>query len=216
MSHPNTPPPEEPDDRERRRQGQEGGGGQPPPAGPRGDEQPGYGPSPGTHPPGGETGYGPPPGGHAPGGHQQGGYPPGGYPQGGYQPGGYPQGGFEPSSATTGQPNQAERQMGLIAHLGGGLAGFFFSGFGWIVPLIVFLVKKDESPFVRDQSVQALNFQILVTIGIVVSWLLTIVLIGILTWVVVAVVCLVLGILGGVAANRGEWYRYPFNVNWVK
>ncbi|MFI6574863.1 DUF4870 domain-containing protein [Nocardiopsis sp. NPDC050513] len=204
MSHPNTPPPEEPDDRERRQQGQEGTGGQPPASGPEGGGQPGYGPPPGEGP-----GYGPPPGGQAPGGYRTGGY-------GGYQPGGPAPGGAEPSSATTGQPNQAERQMGLIAHLGGGLAGFFFSGFGWLVPLIVYLVKKDESPFVRDQAAHALNFQLLITIGIVVSWVLTLVIIGVLTWIVVAVVCLVFGILGGLAANRGEWYRYPFNVSWVK
>ncbi|OLT27444.1 hypothetical protein BJF83_02565 [Nocardiopsis sp. CNR-923] len=143
------------------------------------------------------------------GGQAQGGY-------GGYQPGGPTPGSAEPSSATSGQPNQAERQMGLIAHLGGGLVGFFFSGFGWLVPLIVYLIKKDESPFVRDQAAHALNFQLLITIGIVVSWVLTLVIIGVLTWIVVAVVCLVFGILGGLAANRGEWYRYPFNVTWVK
>ncbi|MEV2275106.1 DUF4870 domain-containing protein [Nocardiopsis sp. NPDC049922] len=210
MSHPNTPPPEEPDDRERRQQGQEGPGDQPPASGPAGGGQPGYGPPPGGPPPGQGPGYGPPPGGYRPGGQM-----PGGYQAGGYQPGAPPPG-AEPSSATTGQPNQAERQMGLIAHLGGGLAGFFFSGFGWLVPLIVYLVKKDESPFVRDQAAHALNFQLLITIGIVVSWLLTLVIIGVLTWIVVAVVCLVFGILGGLAANRGEWYRYPFNVTWVK
>ncbi|MFV2194692.1 DUF4870 domain-containing protein [Nocardiopsis sp. LOL_012] len=163
--------------------------------------EPGNGSAAGGPPPEPGPGYEPPPGGYAPGTPPQGGYAPGGP---------------EPSSATSGQPNASERQMGMIAHLGGGLAGFFFSGFGWVVPLIVYLVKRDESPFVRDQSAQALNFQILVTIGIVVSWVLAFVLIGLLTWAVVAIVCLVMGILGGVAANRGEWYRYPFNVNWVK
>lgn len=158
-------------------------------------------------------------------GYQQGGYPPppsGGYPgqpgyeqTGGYQShqqGGYgqpPQGAYGPSSATTGQPNSDERQMAMFAHVGGGILS-------WIVPLIIFVMKKDESPFVRNQAAQALNFQLLVLIGYLVSSVLMIVLIGFLTWFVCWIAAVVLGIMGGMAANRGEWYRYPFNVSWIK
>lgn len=192
MSYPNTPPPEDPYG-----QGRQPSGGQPGHQGPPG-------------------GYPPPPGGYPyQGGYEQtGGYQAPGSPQGGY--GMPPQGGYGPSSATTGQPNAEERQMGLFAHLGGGLLGLLSGGgLSFLVPLIIYLVKKDESPFVRDQAAQALNFQLLVLIGTFVSSLLTVVLIGALLWPVVVVISLVFGILGGMAANRGEWYRYPFNVNWV-
>jgi uncharacterized Tic20 family protein len=174
-------------------------------------------------------------------GHQQGGYPlppgqpgyqehsggypgqPGGYPgqpgyeqtggyQSHYQQGGYgqpPHGAYGPSSATTGQPSPDERQMAMFAHVGGGVIG-------WLVPLIIFLVKKDESPFVRNQAAQALNFQLLILIGYLVSSVLMIVIIGFLTWFICWIAAVALGIIGGVAANRGEWYRYPFNVSWIK
>ncbi|WP_150242086.1 DUF4870 domain-containing protein [Nocardiopsis quinghaiensis] len=213
MSYPSNPP-EDPYG-QGQQPGQEGSGGYP--------SQPGH-PSGGYPSQAGQPngGYGQP---GQPGqpGYQQGGYPPppnqpGGYPgqpgyqeQGGYGPqGAYGQpGGYGPSSATTGQPNSDERQMSLFAHLGGGILG-------WIVPLIIYLMKKDESPFVRDQSAQALNFQLLILIGYLVSSVLMVVLIGALTWFVVWVVSLIFGILGGVAANRGEWYRYPFNVSWIQ
>ncbi len=204
--------------------GQEGSGGQP------GYQQGGY-PPPHGQPgqPGQQPGGYPPP--HDQSGYQQGGYPPphgqpgqqpGGYPPphgyhdqtGGYQAAGYQQGGYGhpgaygPSSATTGQPNPDERQMGLFAHLGGGLLG-------WIVPLIIYLIKKDESPFVRDQAAQALNFQLLIMIGYLISWVLVFVFIGALTWFALIAVSIIFGILGGMAAHRGELYRYPFNVSWI-
>ena len=99
--------------------------------------------------------------------------------------------------------------MALLTHLSGIVLGF-------IGPLIFFLIKKDESPFVRDQAAQALNFQILVAIGYVISIILYIVIIGAFLQMIIWVGALVFSILAGVAANRGEWYRYPFNVSWVK
>jgi hypothetical protein len=98
----------------------------------------------------------------------------------------------------------ADRRMwAMLAHLGGILLGF-------IAPLIVWLMYKDRDQFIKDQSVEALNFQITVAIGMVVSSVLVIVLIGIVTFFVVWIGALVLSIIGGMAANRGENYRYPF------
>ncbi|MBR8744421.1 DUF4870 domain-containing protein, partial [Nocardiopsis sp. MG754419] len=195
--------------------------------GQHGAPPPHHGPGPGH----GQTGPPPPPGHEAggypppPPGHEQGGYPPPpGYEQGGYPPPGYGQGGYPPpgqyggyapppgmqgSSATTGVPNQDERTMSLLAHLSGILLGF-------LGPLILYLIKKDESPFVRDQSAQALNFQLLLLIGYVISFVLYIIFIGAVLQLVLWVCAIVFGILGAVAANKGEWYRYPVNVSWVK
>ncbi|MDZ7676594.1 MAG: DUF4870 domain-containing protein [Acidimicrobiales bacterium] len=92
--------------------------------------------------------------------------------------------------------------MATLAHAGQLLGGF-------IVPLIIYLVKKDESPFVEDQAKEALNFSITITLASIVSFVLIFVLIGILLIVVVMVVAIVFPILGAVAASRGEYYRYP-------
>lgn len=169
----------------------------------------GQGGQPGGYPGQDGTGGYMPPSGGQPGYGQPGGYPPPypGQPYG--QPGYGPPGYGPPGSAMGGPANQDERNMAMFAILGGGILG-------WLVPLIIFLIKKDESPFVRDQAAQALNFQLLLLIGYVISSVLMIVLIGYLFWFALWVTSVVLGIMGGIAAGRGEWYRFPFNVNWVQ
>lgn len=101
------------------------------------------------------------------------------------------------------------RMWAMLAHIGGIL-------FGFIAPLIVWLVYKDRDEFVKDQSVEALNFQITVAIVYVVSTVLMIVLIGFLTFFAAWIAAIILGIMAGMAANRGERYRYPFALRLIK
>ncbi len=93
-------------------------------------------------------------------------------------------------------------------------AGQLFGGF--VVPLIIYLIKKDESPFVADQAREALNFSITVVIAMVVSVPLIFVLVGILTMLATMVLAFVLPIVAAVAASRGEWYRYPLCIRLVR
>jgi uncharacterized Tic20 family protein len=121
----------------------------------------------------------------------------------GYGPG-YP-GYLLPLGYPTGLPSSDERTWAMLAHL-----SFFVLGiFG---PIIVLLTKGKESAFVGDQAVEALNFHITVAIALFVSAILIIVLIGLLLVVVVYVAAAVLTVIGALAANRGERYRYPVAV----
>jgi uncharacterized Tic20 family protein len=101
-------------------------------------------------------------------------------------------------------PTADEKTMSMLAHAG----GIFFS---FIPALIVFLTKGNESPFVREESKEALNFQITLAIAYVVSTILVIVLIGLLMLMVVWVGSVVLMIMAAVAVNNGQPYRYPIN-----
>jgi len=92
--------------------------------------------------------------------------------------------------------------MALFAHLGGIL-------FGFLPSLIIYLVKKDQSPWVRKHAAEALNFQITITIAMVVSYILIIVFIGIVLLMVVWILDIVFCIIACMAANRGEMYEYP-------
>lgn len=92
--------------------------------------------------------------------------------------------------------------MAMLAHLGGIIAGF-------IPALVIYLIKKDTSPYVRKQAAEALNFQITVAIASFVSGILMIVLIGFILFPVVWILNIVLCIMAGLAANRGEIYEYP-------
>lgn len=111
-----------------------------------------------------------------------------------------------------------EKLWGLFVHLGGALGGFT-SAFGipggnLLVPLVIWLIKKDESAFLNDQGKEVLNFQLCIFILTIVCY----VLICILFWVpwILSIVALILGIVGGVKANEGVAYRYPFNFRLIK
>jgi uncharacterized Tic20 family protein len=123
-----------------------------------------------------------------------------------------------PAWSAAGPPSQAAadanaRQWAMIAHLSA-LAGLVI-GLNWLGPLIVYLVKKDEHPFIADQSREALNFNLSVFIYLIASAILIILVIGILLLPVVAIVWLVLTIMAAVRANNGESYRYPLTIRLV-
>lgn len=85
-----------------------------------------------------------------------------------------------------------------------------------IGPLIIMLVFGPRSAFVKSQSVEALNFQIMIAIGLVISAVLTVVVIGAILLPIIWILGIVFMIVGGVAANQGKDYRYPFNLRLVK
>jgi uncharacterized protein len=105
------------------------------------------------------------------------------------------------------------RQWAMIAHLSA-LAGLVI-GLNWLGPLIVYLVKKDEHPFIADQSREALNFNLSVFIYLIVSAILIVVVVGLLLLPVVAIAWLVLTIIAAMRASNGEQYRYPLTVRLV-
>jgi uncharacterized Tic20 family protein len=86
---------------------------------------------------------------------------------------------------------------------------------GLVAPLVVYLVKKDTSPFVRQHAAEALNFHLTLTLAVIVSALLVLLLIGILLLFVVLIGGAVLAIVAAVAAGKGETYRYPLTIRFV-
>ncbi|WP_164162046.1 DUF4870 domain-containing protein [Stenotrophomonas maltophilia] len=115
-----------------------------------------------------------------------------------------------PPPATTDVPAD-QRTMALAAHLLG-----IFTGF--IGALIIWLINKDEAgkAFVTDQAKEALNFQITVTIAMVISIILMVVIIGGILAPIVGIINLVFCIIAAVKANNGEAYRYPFTLRLIK
>jgi uncharacterized Tic20 family protein len=100
-----------------------------------------------------------------------------------------------------------DRQMAMFAHIGG--------IFGFIVPLIIWLMKKDQSRFVDDQGKEAVNFHLTMMIGHFIGGLTICFTFGAIN-LAVWVMAVVLGIMGGMAANKGEVYRYPLNIRFIK
>ena len=116
---------------------------------------------------------------------------------------------FAPPSAPAGAPSSDDKLWGMLAHLSALLLGF-------IGPLVIWLVKKNESQFVDDQGKEALNFQITVFIAMMICAVLSVILIGLLLMPIVGIAALVFSIIGGIKANGGEAYRYPFALRLIK
>jgi uncharacterized protein len=122
------------------------------------------------------------------------------------------------------------RNWGVAMHLGGlGAGALSAASLGFLAPLIIWLVKRDDHPSLDHHGKEALNFQLTVLIAVVVSALLVVpaLIIGILTLgiglVLMALVALaalvlwiVLPIQGALAASRGEGYRYPLTLRLVR
>lgn len=102
-----------------------------------------------------------------------------------------------------------DKTMALLAHLG----GVFF---GFIPSLIIWLVKKDESPFVDQEGKEALNFQIFIALCYIVSSILILILIGTLLIFLVWILNLIFCIMGTIKASNGESYRYPLTIRFIK
>jgi|GEM_PF-1343491 len=87
--------------------------------------------------------------------------------------------------------------------------------FGFVGPLVGYLVYPND-PFIREHSRQALNFQITVLIGVLVSFVLMIVLVGFLTLFVLFLASLVLHIQAAIAASKGNQFQYPATIQFIK
>jgi uncharacterized Tic20 family protein len=112
-------------------------------------------------------------------------------------------------------PDANAKQKGMLCHILS-LAGIIVPFGNLIGPLIIWQVKKAEHPFIDDQGKESVNFQILISIALIVSALLICVVVGFFLLPIVGLAGLILGILGGVKANNGEAYRYPFNIRFIK
>jgi uncharacterized protein len=110
---------------------------------------------------------------------------------------------------------QEERNWAMGAHLSA-LSGLIIPLGNLVGPLVIWLTQKEKSAFVEAQAKEALNFNITILIAGIVSALLTIVLIGFLLLPIIGIAWLVLAIIAGIKASKGEQYQYPFTLRLVK
>lgn len=88
-------------------------------------------------------------------------------------------------------------------------------GVGFVLPFVVWLVKKNEPDTVAEHAKETLNFHL--------SWLLygllcvplTFIVIGVPLLIILAVAGVVLAIIGAVKASDGVLYRYPLTIRFI-
>lgn len=112
-----------------------------------------------------------------------------------------------------------EKTWNLVSHFGGALGVFVGGGLlGWVAPLVSMMSKGNQSPNVRAHALEALNFQITWALAILIGVVLTCCSAGLLFFVpmLAGIVPIIFGIIAGVKATNGEFYRYPMTIRMVK
>ena len=102
-----------------------------------------------------------------------------------------------------------QRLWATLVHVGGIFLGF-------VSPLVGYLVLKDRGAFIRSHTATALNFQLTMLIAYIVGSILLFVLIGILVLLAIAIVWIVFSILAAIAANKGQPYKYPLAIEFIR
>jgi uncharacterized Tic20 family protein len=97
------------------------------------------------------------------------------------------------------------------------LVGLLGNGLGFLVgPLIVWLVKREDDPFIDEQGKESVNFQITMILAIVVCVPLMLIVIGFPLLMLIGIWDVVLTIIAGVKAANGEHWRYPATIRFIK
>ena len=102
-----------------------------------------------------------------------------------------------------------EKTWSVLVHVG----GIFF---GWVAPLVGYLLLKDRGPFVRHHVVAALDFQLTLAIAYVIGMATSFVGVGLVILLATWSLSVVFGVLAARATNDGASYRYPFAIDFVR
>lgn len=115
----------------------------------------------------------------------------------------------------TSQIPPEQRNAGAMLHLLS-MAGYLLGCGQLIVPAVVWFLYREQSSFVVAQAKEALNFHIGMSIGLFISGWLIWVLIGFVTFAILAVVIIYGGVRAASMASNGEYYRYPLTVRFLR
>ncbi len=118
------------------------------------------------------------------------------------------------SPRDSGELTHDERQFAMFCHFAA-FAGLIIP-FGSIIgPLVMWLIKKDESQYIDYHGKEALNFNITMAIVSIFCFALIFVVIGVFLLPIVLILWLIFIIVAGVKANDGLYYRYPFCIRFI-
>ena len=107
--------------------------------------------------------------------------------------------------------NNDDKLWATFCHLSA-LIGFVVPFGNVIGPLVIWLVKRNESVFIDACGKEAVNFNISLSIWALICIPLCFILIGFLLLAILLVVWVVCAIIASIKANNGEYYRYPLTI----
>ena len=122
-----------------------------------------------------------------------------------------------PSPAGTSAPSIVSVRTWTAFCHASALLGVFVHFPGHVIPpLIVWLLKRDESPEIDAHGKEALNFQISMLIYNIIAGVFCLILIGFLILPILWVLNAVLSIIAAIKASDGELYRYPLTIRFLQ
>jgi uncharacterized Tic20 family protein len=107
-----------------------------------------------------------------------------------------------------------EKTWGMLAHIAA-LAGYVIPFGNIFGPLIIWMLKKEESPFVDFHGKESINFQITMTIYVVVALILMLLVVGVVLLIAVFLFDLAMIIVAAIKAANGEQFRYPLSIRFI-
>ena len=107
-----------------------------------------------------------------------------------------------------------DRTWGILVHASA-FIGMLVPMGHIIGPLLIWLIKKEESPFVDANGKEAVNFQISMTIYLVIAGFLVVVLIGLVIIPLLLVAWFALVAIASIRASNEQVYRYPATIRLI-
>jgi uncharacterized protein len=120
-----------------------------------------------------------------------------------------------PPFSSTPLSQSDERMWAMLTHLSA-LPGSFVLIGAILAPLVIWQLQKERSAFVDYHGKEAVNFQITMALAAGVSFVLFLLLVGLVLIWIVGAVWLVFTIIAAIKANNGEYYRYPLTIRFIK
>ncbi len=118
-----------------------------------------------------------------------------------------------PADASPARPSAHDRLWSVLCHL-----SYFFgiAVLSFVFPLVVYLVMRDDSPYVTYHAREALNFHLSLVLYAICCIPLCFILVGIPLLIALGVTGLVCAIVAAVKASDGIYYRYPITIRFVR
>lgn len=105
--------------------------------------------------------------------------------------------------------DSTDKLLAILCHVS------FFLGVGFLLPLIVYLVKRGDSGFVAAHAGEVLNFHISLLIYFICAIPLCFLLIGFPIVIALVVMGFICAIIGAIRASDGGFYYYPLTIRFI-
>ncbi|HZO69097.1 MAG: DUF4870 domain-containing protein [Kribbellaceae bacterium] len=122
---------------------------------------------------------------------------------------------ISPQDRSPVRPDQ-ERTWAMASHIGTLVSAWI--ALGLICPLVIWLLYRERSDYIRRHSLESLNFQITLLIYLAISVVLGLITFGLLLFVLLpalGIFALVVIVMATIAAGSGQDYRYPLTFRMV-